>query len=151
MNIMDTVEEYLSRLTQYSKDCLCEIAKKETRTGSISILLDQPVIRIEADKVWISHRLRLELKDPDGTWLREPCSIGSVEQYGEHVWTLEWHRFIPALLMREPPITVKSTEDIGTAVLNRLPEFIDELRILHQEWEPLEGMFLAERVRGDKI
>ena len=148
---MNIIDGYLSNLTQCHSDYICKIAKSDMSTGSIVILLDRPVLRIEADKMWISHNISVELRDLDGTRLKEPYTIGSVEQYGAQSWALTWHRHIPALLMREPTITAKTAEDIGIAVLTRLPEFIDTLRILHRELELLDSMFLAERVREDKI
>jgi hypothetical protein len=148
---MNIIEEYLKRFTQYYDDCLCEIAKKDMNTGSIVVMLERPILCIEADKMWISHNISVELRDLDGTCLKEPYAIGSVEQYGAQSWVLTWHRHIPALLMREPTITAKTAEDIGIAVLTRLPECIATLRILHRELELLDSMFLAERVREDKI
>ncbi|MFA5693505.1 MAG: hypothetical protein WC907_07805 [Acholeplasmataceae bacterium] len=148
---MNIIDDYLSNLTQCHSDDMCEIAKRDTNTGSIGILLDHPVLRIDADKMWISHNISVELRDLDGTCLKEPYTVGSVEQYGSQSWTLTWDRYIPALLMREPAITAKTVEGIGIAVLNRLPECIATLRILHQEWSTLDSMFLADRVREDKI
>lgn len=148
---MNITEEYLKHLTQYQDDCLCEIAKQDMRAGSVVVMLGQPMLRIDLHSMWIAHRLSVAIRDLDGTSIKDPFTIGEVCQYGNGLWSIDWHEPVKSFLLHAQPINVESAEAAGTAILSYLPEFIDTLRILHNEWKELEGLFAAERSKADRI